>query len=389
MLYFRRGSIYLNRTIYGIDWFVIAPSLVYIATTLHLSVIEIGLITTGFYIGLVPSQLISGVLSRKFGSGLISFIGMFLLGFFTFLTAHSHNFYEIFWFRIACGIGSSLFSSPALSRLSEFMTRDASGNGVGLYNSFFNVGAAIGFGGLAFADAYIGWRVSIEMLGFITMGAALLLIPHKGEKGIPANNEGIVPSSERSNASVLIVISVSLVLASITEAVVGQLFVYYSVVDLKVDLYIASTALSAYWIAGIFGALLFGRLSHLFFKRKINFVAPVLLLALSYIVVSFIEGDLELFLLSITMGFLSNGILSILYLSVIRMTHNSNTTPIYLGINNFIQKIIALGAPSLFAILSVLYSFRISWITLALIGIAPALVLLLTRKIPRLEIFNV
>ena len=130
-------------------------------------------------------------------------------------------------------------------------------------------------------------------------------------------------------------------------------------------------------------------MSHLFFKRKINFVAPVLLLALSYIVVSFIEGDLDLFLLSITMGFLSNGILSILYLSVIRMTHNSDKTPLYLGINNFTQKIIALGAPSLFAILSVLYSFRISWITLALIGIAPALVLLITRKFPRLEIFNV
>ena len=128
MLNFHRGSIYLNRTIYGIDWFVIAPSLVYVATSLRLSVIEIGLITTGFYIGLVPSQLISGVLSRKFGSKLISFTGMLLLGFFTFLTAYSQNFYEIFWFRIACGIGSSLFSSPALSRLSEFMTRDATGN---------------------------------------------------------------------------------------------------------------------------------------------------------------------------------------------------------------------------------------------------------------------
>ena len=33
-------------------------------------------------------------------------------------------------------------------------TRDATGNGVGLYNSFFNVGAAIGFGGLAFADEF-------------------------------------------------------------------------------------------------------------------------------------------------------------------------------------------------------------------------------------------
>ena len=389
MLNFHRGSIYLNRTIYGIDWFVIAPSLVYIATSLRLSVIEIGLITTGFYIGLVPSQLISGVLSRKFGSGLISFTGMFLLGFFTFLTAYSQNFYEIFGFRIACGIGSSLFSSPALSRLSEFMTRDASGNGVGVYNSFFNVGAAIGFGGLAFADAYIGWRVSLEMLGLVSMGAALLLIQQKRVREIPANNSGIVPSSERSNAVLLIVISVSLVLASITEAVVGQLFVYYSVVDLKVDLYIASTALSAYWIAGIFGALLFGRLSHLFFKRKINFITPVLLLALSYIIVSYIEGSIELFLVSITMGFLSNGILSILYLSVIRMTHNSDKTSLYLGINNFTQKVIALGAPSLFAILSVLYSFKISWITLALIGIAPVLVLLVTGKIPRLEIFNV
>ena len=109
MLSLHRGEIYLNRTIYGIDWFVIAPSLVYIAASLRLSVIEIGLITTGFYIGLVPAQLIGGILSRKFGSGIISFTGMSLLGFFTFLTAYSHNFFEIFGFRIACGIGSSFF----------------------------------------------------------------------------------------------------------------------------------------------------------------------------------------------------------------------------------------------------------------------------------------
>ena len=389
VLNLRRGAIYLNRTIYGVDWFVIAPSLVYIAATLHLSVTQIGLVATGFYIGLVPSQLIGGVLSRKLGSRFISFIGMFLLGLFTFLTAYSIDFYEIFIFRILCGFGSSLFSSPALSRLSDYMTGETRGGGVGLYNSFFNVGAAIGFGGLAFVDAYIGWRVSLDVMGLISMGTALFLIPRTGSMASYIKNQADPDPPERDSFAGLIIISVSLVLASITEAVVGQLFVYYSVQDLKINLYIASAALSAYWVAGIFGALLFGRFSYMFFKRTVRFIFPVLLLALSYIVVSFIEGNLELFLVSITMGFLSNGILSILYLSVIRMSHDPNNTPLYLGVNNFIQKIIALGMPSLFAIISVYYSFRVSWITLAFIGIVPAIVLLLLRKFPGLETFNV
>ena len=264
------------------------------------------------------------------------------------------------------------------------MTKDKSGNGVGLYNSFFNAGAAIGFVSLAFADVYIGWRVSLELLGFISMAAALLLIPRKIKKEIPVNDSENAQLPDESIAALLVVISVSLVLASITEAVVGQLFVYYSVTELKVDLSVASTSFSTYWIAGIFGALLFGRFSQLFLKSKIYFIVPVLMLALSYVIVSFIEGALELILISITMGFLSNGILSILYLSVIRMTYNSDKTPVYLGANNFIQKIIALGTPSLFAILSVLYSFRVSWMALALIGIVPSLSLLLIRRFPHL-----
>ena len=77
---FQAGSINASRAVYALNWFNIAPGLTYISHDLKLQLVQLGVITTAFYIGLSTFQMVGGLLASRIGNRFTSVLGISILG---------------------------------------------------------------------------------------------------------------------------------------------------------------------------------------------------------------------------------------------------------------------------------------------------------------------
>jgi len=96
------------------------------------------------------SGLISGKLVDRFGERAVLGFGLFMVSFFTLLTALSQNYGQLLAFRSLGGLGSSMFSVSAGSLLMRSVSDDVRGRAQSLYNGGFLLGGITGpaFGGI-------------------------------------------------------------------------------------------------------------------------------------------------------------------------------------------------------------------------------------------------
>ena len=72
-------SVHVARALYALNWFDVAPGLTAISKDLGLQLVQLGIATTFFYIGLSALQLVGGALASKIGSRKVAFIGLVVL----------------------------------------------------------------------------------------------------------------------------------------------------------------------------------------------------------------------------------------------------------------------------------------------------------------------
>ena len=113
---FKATSINVARAIYALNWFDIAPGLTYISGDLNLRIVQLGIATTFFYVGLAPFQLIGGAIASRIGSRKVAVIGLILLGIGAILSGASNNLLELSLSRFVAGW--VLHSSSHLAYLS-------------------------------------------------------------------------------------------------------------------------------------------------------------------------------------------------------------------------------------------------------------------------------
>ena len=96
------------------------------------------------------SGLISGRLVDRFGERAVLGFGLFMVSFFTLLTALSQSYGQLLTFRSLGGLGSSMFSVSAGSLLMRSVSDDVRGRAQSLYNGGFLLGSIAGpaFGGV-------------------------------------------------------------------------------------------------------------------------------------------------------------------------------------------------------------------------------------------------
>jgi len=96
------------------------------------------------------SGLISGKLVDRFGERAVLGFGLFMVSFFTLLTALSQSYGQLLTFRSLGGLGSSMFSVSAGSLLMRSVSDDVRARAQSLYNGGFLLGGITGpaFGGI-------------------------------------------------------------------------------------------------------------------------------------------------------------------------------------------------------------------------------------------------
>ena len=168
-------SLILGRVVYAINWLNVAAIFSLIASEMKQDVSGLGLVTAAFYIGIGAFQVPGGILAAKIGPRLTVIYGTTIASFSALLTGLAGNLAEIAVLRFLVGAGMALVFAPAVVLVTRFLREGSEGLGVGIYNSAFSLGGAIGLSGWAVLAGSVGWRSSFIISGLLGLATSILL----------------------------------------------------------------------------------------------------------------------------------------------------------------------------------------------------------------------
>ena len=154
---------------------LIIPAIPIFAASFGVNKTAIGLIISSFAIMRFSSGLISGKLVDRFGERAVLGFGLFMVSFFTLLTALSQSYGQMLTFRSLGGLGSSMFSVSAGSLLMRSVSDDVRARAQSLYNGGFLLGGITGpaFGGVLSAISlrapFFVYSITLAIAGTIAL----------------------------------------------------------------------------------------------------------------------------------------------------------------------------------------------------------------------------
>jgi MFS family permease len=169
-------SLVLGRVVYAVNWYNVAAVFSLIASELRQNVSGLGYVTSAFYVGIGVFQVPGGVLAAKTGPRLTVICGTTIASLAALLTGFAGNLAEITVLRFLVGAGMALVFAPAVILVTRFMREGSEGLGVGIYNSAFYLGGAVGLSGWAVLATEVGWRNSLLVSGSLGLLTSLLLV---------------------------------------------------------------------------------------------------------------------------------------------------------------------------------------------------------------------
>ena len=154
---------------------LIIPALPIFASSFGVSKTAIGLIISSFAIVRFSSGLVAGKFVDKFGERSVLGFGLFMVSFFTLLTALAQTYEQLLIFRSLGGLGSSMFSVSAGSLLMRSVGDDFRGRAQSLFNGGFLLGGITGpaFGGILSAISlrapFFVYSITLAIAGAIAL----------------------------------------------------------------------------------------------------------------------------------------------------------------------------------------------------------------------------
>ena len=221
-------SLILGRVVYAINWLNVAAIFSLIASEMKQDVSGLGLVTAAFYIGIGAFQVPGGILAAKIGPRLTVIYGTTIASFSALLTGFAGNLVEIAVLRFLVGAGMALVFAPAVVLVTRFLRKGSEGLGVGIYNSAYSLGGAIGLLGWAVLAGGVGWRSSLIMSGSFGLATSVLLVFLAPKDNVRSDFK-IDPHHLKLILSDkwLITLSIALLGLGVGSTVVGNFMAYY------------------------------------------------------------------------------------------------------------------------------------------------------------------
>ncbi|MGB8780278.1 MAG: MFS transporter [Candidatus Bathyarchaeia archaeon] len=169
------ASLILGRVVYAVNWYSLAAVFSFTASELKLNVSGLGLVTATFFVGIGVFQVPGGILAAKIGPRRTAIYGTTIASLAALLTAFAGNLAEIAVLRFFVGLGMAFVFAPGVILMTRLLREGSEGLGVGLYNSAFSLGGALGLAGWAVLAAEIGWRNSLAAVGLLGLFTSVLL----------------------------------------------------------------------------------------------------------------------------------------------------------------------------------------------------------------------
>jgi MFS family permease len=347
------GSVLTSRVIYTINWFNIAPLLGttgLIAVALDLDLPSQGLLTSSFLLGAGIFQIPAGIVSARWGPKNTSQLGILILSLSGVGEGLSPNFPVLLVSRFLLGLGAALFFAPAIGILTPLFKPEEEGFVLGLYNSCFNIGGAIGLFGWVLVTDFLGWRDGLilgGLIGIVSLAIGQIVIP--GDKKPDRTLRKSMRPVFKSRNIWLLGFGVLGLWGAIFSS--SSFLEAYTKDTFKISPYVSGLMASLIMFASIFGGPLGGWLSDRFRLRKIFILVPGIVVSVGIILFG-VSQPLELWFLIPLVGFMDSIVFSTMYASASQYPEVGHEyAPLGISIINSVQILGSYPIPILFTLL--------------------------------------
>ena len=179
-----------GRIVYAFNWYNVGAVLPLLGKGLDANTAQLGIVLGAFLAGAGIFQVPAGLVALRWGYRSTSIFALFLMGSFCLASAFSPDWVVLALLRFGAGAGAAFFFSPALGLVSSYYPTGSRGTIIGIYNSGFGAGAAVGL----FAGAIIGsvqgwpWALAYGGAGLLVIAAvAVLTLPSLPRQGVPTS----------------------------------------------------------------------------------------------------------------------------------------------------------------------------------------------------------
>ena len=168
-------SIVLARILYAVNWFNISSIFYLILIDFNQDISMLGLLTSGFLIGIGLFQIPAGILAAKYDPRSVLVFGTMLLSISSLLSGLVSEISQMVFLRFLVGVGMAFFFGPSVILISRYLGKGSDGLGVGILNSAHSLGGIIGIFGWIIIAEIAGWRMSLLFSGILGIVSGLLL----------------------------------------------------------------------------------------------------------------------------------------------------------------------------------------------------------------------
>lgn len=407
-------SIILARILYAVNWFNISSIFYLIMIDFNQDISMLGLITSGFLIGIGLFQIPAGILAAKYDPRLIIVFGTMLLSISSLLSGVVSEISQMVFLRFLVGVGMAFFFGPSVVLISRYLGKGSDGLGVGILNSAHSLGGIIGIFGWIIIAEFFGWRMSLMISGVLGIVSGLLLYyaifsltsksnanPSEGSSKVQDNafydSKNPLEMDSIENRSIsgfqvsldslrtlmldksMLIVALSLLGIQISWNLVSTFIILFLKSEFEVTSTIAGMIGVLTLIVNVVFAPIFGRLYDILRKKKWKKSDTVLLLTCGTIIsvnmTFFSFSDTSILVPGIVLiGIFASGGFVIPYTMARRISVERLKMPRYeiLAVS-FVNGLSLLGAfwvPLLFSVLVKTFDYSIAWIIGGLLTIA-------------------
>ena len=366
-------SITLARIIYSINWFTLSPGLYQVANDFSASLPSLGILESAFLIGAGIFQIPASYAATRWNAKLLVVSGLALIALSNGLGGLAPDLKLLIIMRFLLGLGVAMFFSPAITIVAPLFRNERQGIALGLYNSAFSIGGAIGLFGWGYFVQLYNWRVGL-ILGSALAILALLQVQFT-VKHVSHSKNPLTISPKRALIEVLKdrqiwMIAIGVLGVWSAYFAVTQFIPFYETSIHGISEGLAGFMASIISITPIPGALLGGWLSDKLRNRKAFMLYPSL--ACSAIVMFIGISDFsQTIVLLIMLGLANSFVFTAMYAAPFQMPHlNVDQKAMSISLMNGVQILGGFILPIVFTTVADVQGYELAWMVAGLFAVA-------------------
>jgi MFS family permease len=380
------ASLVTNRIVYAVNYYNVSAVFSFIALDLHQTVAGLGLLSSGFLVGIGLFQVPSGVSAAALGPRRVVMAGTAIFSISALLSSFVSDLSYMIVLRFFVGLGMALVFSPGIALIIRSFKSGSEGLAVGVYNSTYWIGGILGLATWPEIAKVVGWRTSLMLsggLGLLTLVMLYFTLPKLEEY----SNRGITTTMLKSillNRR-LAFIGIGLLALNMGLTLVTTFGVFYLVNQPGTTPLLAGLVTSMAGVAAVVSAPFAGRLYDRVQNIRLLYLGSAIITVIGMILAA-AGSVIGIALAGISVG-TANGIGGTAAFSAAREASSMDRRyeSLAIGWVNAIQFSGGFWTPVFFTTIVLAYGYGTAWIASALVAsilFVPSLLSLSARRQP-------